>query len=439
MATQVATTVKTKRLASSILSTDLSFTLNNILSWKGEVDRGTNLTSADFGTRAFGVFRNADNSQLELFEWDPTTVASSAITIISRGLSYSGGTTANAVTAYNWPANSTLVELGSHTPQLFEQYVDKTSDQTIEGLITFTQTPVGLNPGAVPDSSTTVKGIGRISVAPVSSVIPIFVGDNDPRVPTQAENDALVGNNTSIAVSTSNKFMTQTGFQNGAETTATFSGTNTITATYSPIPTALVKGQEFWGVVAVTNTSAVTFNPNSLGAKAVKKLDGATALVAGDLVAGQYVGFKYDGTNMQLMTPPGTLPNTAPTSFNGTFTHDISLTTSTVIAHGLGRVPSYIWLNSLMATGGGGVGFTQSNGSYNGTTQNCIYAAPNSSSNAVAVNVASGKIVHIPLGANPADAAFIEGVCSVDSTNITIAWTKTGSPTGSGTLIVGAI
>jgi hypothetical protein len=56
------------------------------------------------------------------------------------------------------------------------------------------------------DSSTSVKGIGRVSVAPVSAGTPIFVGDNDGRVPTQAENDALVG--TSGTPSTSNKYVT---------------------------------------------------------------------------------------------------------------------------------------------------------------------------------------------------------------------------------------
>lgn len=46
------------------------------------------------------------------------------------------------------------------------------------------------------DSSTTVKGIGKVSVAPVSATEPIFVGDNDTRLPTQGENDALVGTGT---------------------------------------------------------------------------------------------------------------------------------------------------------------------------------------------------------------------------------------------------
>lgn len=57
-----------------------------------------------------------------------------------------------------------------------------------------------------PDATTSTKGIGRVSVAPVSAAIPIFVGDNDTRVPTQDENDALVG--TSGTPSTSNKYVT---------------------------------------------------------------------------------------------------------------------------------------------------------------------------------------------------------------------------------------
>lgn len=60
--------------------------------------------------------------------------------------------------------------------------------------------------GAVPDASTTVKGASKASVAPASSTNPIFVGDNDPRVPSQGENDALVG--TSGTPSSTNKYVT---------------------------------------------------------------------------------------------------------------------------------------------------------------------------------------------------------------------------------------
>jgi len=57
-----------------------------------------------------------------------------------------------------------------------------------------------------PDASTTVKGISKLSSAPASPTNPIAVGDNDTRVPTQDENNALVG--TSGTPSSSNKYVT---------------------------------------------------------------------------------------------------------------------------------------------------------------------------------------------------------------------------------------
>lgn len=59
---------------------------------------------------------------------------------------------------------------------------------------------------SAPDASTTVKGVSKMSVAPASAANPIAVGDNDGRVPTQGENDALVG--TSGTPSSTNKYVT---------------------------------------------------------------------------------------------------------------------------------------------------------------------------------------------------------------------------------------
>jgi hypothetical protein len=58
----------------------------------------------------------------------------------------------------------------------------------------------------VADASTTVKGVTKMSTAPASPTNPIAVGDNDTRVPSQGENDALVG--TSGTPSSSNKYVT---------------------------------------------------------------------------------------------------------------------------------------------------------------------------------------------------------------------------------------
>ena len=60
----------------------------------------------------------------------------------------------------------------------------------------------------IADASTTVKWPVKLSVAPASPTNPIAVGDNDPRVPTQGENDAMAG--TYGTPSSTNKFVTET-------------------------------------------------------------------------------------------------------------------------------------------------------------------------------------------------------------------------------------
>ena len=134
--------VPTKRLNAFLLTTDTTFVVNNILSWAGMQDGTTNLVAADFGSYGRGCFRSPDNKQIEFFTFDPATIASSAITILARGCSYAGGTTDGVATKYNWPANSTLVELGANVPALFEDYMDKTSNETVAGVKTFSSSPI---------------------------------------------------------------------------------------------------------------------------------------------------------------------------------------------------------------------------------------------------------------------------------------------------------
>jgi hypothetical protein len=89
--------------------------------------------------------------------------------------------------------------------------------------------------------------------------------------------------------------------QGGSTSTyITAAGTDTITGTVTPTLTAYATGQQFSFVVAATNTTAVTLNIDSVGAKAVTRT-GSVALVAGDMVAGQVVLVEYDGTRFQLI------------------------------------------------------------------------------------------------------------------------------------------
>lgn len=92
--------------------------------------------------------------------------------------------------------------------------------------------------------------------------------------------------------------------QTGATTIATVSGTDTITGSLIPAPSAYATGNLFSFVASGTNTGAATINLNSLGAKSITK-QGSTALAAGDIVSGQVYLIEYDGTRFQLLNPSG--------------------------------------------------------------------------------------------------------------------------------------
>lgn len=115
------TSVPTKRLSQSIKSDATSFKVNNILGWNG-----SDLTSSDFGDTAYGCFRDSAGTLMELFEWDPSTIADASITLTRRGLKFNGDlTTEVSANKRAWVKGETIVELGTHTPQLLQYAINQ--------------------------------------------------------------------------------------------------------------------------------------------------------------------------------------------------------------------------------------------------------------------------------------------------------------------------
>ncbi len=152
------------------------------------------------------------------------------------------------------------------------------------------------------DASTTVKGISKLSVTPVSATEPISVGDNDGRVPTQNENDALVGTS-GTAVSSSNKLVDQ------ADTT----GTGLIIRSSKIIPTyggngtdgALsissgttnidLGGADYfvknYSSISITGTGKLTFsNPATKGTIIIIKCSGNATITSSTIPAIDFSG-----------------------------------------------------------------------------------------------------------------------------------------------------
>ena len=75
---------------------------------------------------------------------------------------------------------------------------------------------------------------------------------------------------------------------------------NAITVSLSPPITAYAAGQVVRFVSSAANTGAVTLNVNGLGAVAINKGDGTTALASGDLPASRIVTVTHDGTRFRI-------------------------------------------------------------------------------------------------------------------------------------------
>lgn len=94
---------------------------------------------------------------------------------------------------------------------------------------------------------------------------------------------------------------------------------NAITLTLSPAPTAYTAGMRIRFIASGANSSTVTINVNTLGAKDIRK-GGTTALAAGNIQSGQVVDISYDGTYFQM-------------------TNDVLVATSNAIIAGNGSSP----------------------------------------------------------------------------------------------------
>lgn len=161
------TTVPTKRLAASILSTDASITLSDVLGWDGAA-----LEAGDFGSQAFGVLRNPTNTLVEIFEFDPSTIATGTVTLTRRGLAFDATviTTEVAANKRDWVKGETLVEIGTDAPhvlQWLKNYIDAVAIAGAPNASTVLQGLLELGTAAEVNAGTATGGSGApLAVTP---------------------------------------------------------------------------------------------------------------------------------------------------------------------------------------------------------------------------------------------------------------------------------
>lgn len=135
---------------------------------------------------------------------------------------------------------------------------------------------------------------------------------------------------------------------------ATVGGTaDVITLTAAPAITAYAAGQRFSFIASGANTTNVTVNISSLGAKALTK-NGTTALAANDITSGSIVDMLYDGTRFILLSVTRQfLPITG-----GTLTGNLLFTDATYDIGASGATRPRDFFLSRNATIGGTLGVT---------------------------------------------------------------------------------
>lgn len=354
---------------------------------------GANLAMTDFGAIGFGTIEPGNGTNEE-------QISFSGITQNSNGTAtLTGVKSVTFVSPYTQTSGLLKTHAGSttfvisNTAGFYDKLTSKTDDETITGTWTFTDpnypridtTTPGPTANAqfatkkyvddtaiagAPKATEAVYGITRLSTAAVSPTVPIAVGDNDTRVPTQGENDALVG--TSGTPSSSNKYVTSDDVASAA--------------TVSKIARRDANGDVL-----------VTASPSS-----------ATSATSKTYVDGQ----------------------TYLTAKNGIATRtDTTASGSQTIAHGLGRTPHQ---TRITATWSVDAEQLQSTGVYNGTTTSMVFWYGTNSENGTVLGTAgnsSTNMVYIfrsKAGANASQVATI----TVDGTNITLAWTLSGTMPG---------
>lgn len=99
---------------------------------------------------------------------------------------------------------------------------------------------------------------------------------------------------------------TRVGVQNESYSYAADTGAaNAYVVALTPTVSSYTAGFRCAVKAANTNTGTSTLNAGG-GAVTIKKLNGTTNLVAGDIVAGQIFVVEYDGTNFQMISPVAT-------------------------------------------------------------------------------------------------------------------------------------
>jgi len=352
---------------------------------------GTLLTMSDFGSKGYITIEPGVTNEEQISFTGVTQNSDGTATL-------TGVSTVGMVQPFTETSGIAIAHVGgtiailSNTAGLYSQYAAKSNAETITGTWTFAVASYprvssaatlptademlatkkyvdGVAVSGAPTSGTNVLGIVKLSTAAVVGTSPIVVGDNDTRVPTQGENDAMAG--TRGTPSSTNKFVTNddTSTTGTTQYVVRYSGTGLITVASTP----------------TDNTDAAS--------KSYVDASGSR-------------GWKTGFGNKNISDAGTTL----------------------LIAHGLGTTPREVMMDFWYSTSttsptAARMQVSYSSNSVSGTSFQALGVQNNGN-----VSWALEGGFALRDSNTSGNLNYQTGVMSVDGTNISIVWTKTGSP-----------
>ena len=463
--------VPTKRLAVSINASSTTLQLSDVLGWDGVA-----LTPTIIGDKLYATLRNPQGTLLEIIQLDPTSLSGTTFTILLRGMKFEGDLSTEVTgNKLSWTKGDTIVELGTDTPQLLNNLVRIVDAQTIAGIKTFSSLPATTAGNPVADNDLARKLYVDTVVGGIATTINVIV-------PGTA-GETLVAGNLIYFDDTDNEWKkcdadtaatvenTLLGIAQGAGSDGVAITAGVLIRGLDANQSGLTAGAIYYasntagGLSASAGTVEVTigfaysatqfyFNPRfnqqltedqqdalagtsgtpASGNKFVTNDDVAAAATASKVARRNATG------DITVPTTPSANEDAASKSYvdtflniykNGTTSYDLATASGTqTIAHGLGVTPKFIRITAISNQNSATEASIDSVGVYNGTTNSNIHRGILASTQTYKSSSDNTNIVAIVVDYSGGIEVGQKAVATFNATNITLTWTKAGTPTG---------
>lgn len=207
-------------------------------------------------------------------------------------------------------------------------------------------------------------------------------------------------------------------------------GSGTVTAVTASAPLASSGGATpdiSLGIVDVTHggtgdTSLTAYAPLFGGTTSTNPVQSGTVGTAGQVLTSNGAGIL---PTFQVLAGVVTIKS-------GVASRGMSTASGTqVIAHGLGGMPSFVEVNGNLASNSGNPLVGTTTGTYDGTNMACAFATSIDGQN----NTNTSSIITFNTGSSGVGTGSQVATLTMDATNLTFSWTKTGSPLNTGVFL----